>query len=97
MEISLYDELNIFLQEQDPQQSQLECGFVSHIIKKEIQLFQATENLDKLYICLTTIRPASVEAERAFSVMTLFANKLKNRLNDDTLNSMMVLRKFYRK
>ena len=43
MEISLYDKLNIFLQEQDPQQSQLECGFVSHIIKKEIQLFQATK------------------------------------------------------
>ena len=59
LEISLYDELNIFLQEQDPQQSQLECGFVSHIIKKEIQLFQATkkrpENLDKLYRCLPTI------------------------------------------
>ena len=36
-----YDELSIFLQEQDPQQSQLECGFVSHVIKKEIQLFQA--------------------------------------------------------
>ena len=86
MEISLYDELNIFLQEQDPQQSQLECGFVSHTIKKEIQLFQATkkrpENLDKLYRCLTTIRPTSVEAERAFSVMTLFAKKLRNRLND---------------
>ena len=45
MEISLCDELSIFLQEQenkDPQQSQLECGFVSHIIKKEIQLFRAT-------------------------------------------------------
>ena len=39
MEISLYDELSIFLQEQDPQQSQL----VSHIIKKEIQLYQATK------------------------------------------------------
>ena len=82
MEISLYDELSIFLQEHDPQQSQLECGFVSHIIKKEIQLFQAIkkrpENLDKLYRCLTTIRPTSTDAERAFSVMTLFANKLRN-------------------
>ena len=79
MEISLCGELSIFLQEQDPQQSQLECGFVFHIIKKEIQLFQSTkkrpENLDKLYRCLTTIRPTSVEAEKAFSVMTLFANK----------------------
>ena len=66
MEISLYGELSIFLQEQenkDPQQSQLECGFVSHIIKKEIQ-FQATKkrpkNLDKLYRCLTTIRTTSI-------------------------------------
>ena len=101
MEISLCGELSIFLQEQDHQQSHLECGFVSHIIKKEIQLFQATKkrpgNLDKLYRCLTTIRPTSVEAERAFSVMTLFANNLKNRLNDDTLKAMMVLRKFHRK
>lgn len=43
MEVSLYDDLNRFLQEHDPQQSQLECGFVSHIIKKEIQLFEATK------------------------------------------------------
>ena len=101
MKISMFDELNIFLQEQDPQQSQLECGFVSHIIKKEIQLFQPTkkrpENLDKLYRCLTTIRLTSVEEERAFSVMTIFANNLRNRLNDDTLSAMLVLRKFYRK
>ena len=38
-----------------------------------------------------------MEAERAFSVMTLFANKLKIRLNDDTLSAMMVLPKVLQK
>ena len=47
MEISMYDELNIFLQEQDPQQSQLECGFVPHIIKKKLNLTNLQFHLAK--------------------------------------------------
>lgn len=99
--IPLYEEIKMFLKEPDHQQKHCECESVSHIIKKEIQLYQATkkrpENLENLYRALTTIRPTSVEAERAFSVMGLFANKLRNRLNDDTLSAMMVLKNFYKK
>ena len=72
-------------------------------INKEMQLFEATkkrpENLEKIYRSLFTIRPTSVEAEWAFSAMELFATTIRNRLNDDTLNAMIVgqMRQFYKK
>ena len=72
-------------------------------INKAMQLFEATkkrpENLEKIYRSLFTIRPTSVEAERAFSAMGLFPTTIRNRLNDDTLNAMIVglMRQFYKK
>ena len=60
------------------------------IINKVMQLFEATkkipENLEKLYSSLLTIRPTSVEAERTFFAIGLFATKIRNKLNDDTLS-----------
>ena len=71
------------------------------IINKEMQLFKATkkrpENVEKNYRSLLTIRPTSVEAERTFSAMGLFATKIRNRLNDDSLNAMIAMRQFYKK
>ena len=71
------------------------------VINKEMQLFEATkkrrENLEKIYRFLLTIRPTSVEVKRTFSAMGLFATKIRSRLNDDTLNSMIVMRQFYKK
>ena len=55
------------------------------------------ENLEKLYAALKTIKPTSVEAERAFSALGYFANKIRNRLNDDTLDALMFLRQYYKK
>ena len=73
----------------------------AQIINKEMQLFGATkkrpENLENLYRSLLTIRPTSVEAERAFSAMGLFVIKIRNGLNDDNLNAMIVMRQFYKK
>ena len=54
-----------------------------------------TENLEKLYKALLTIKPTSVESERAFSAMGLFCTKLRNRLNDDTLDSLVMMRQYY--
>ena len=51
----------------------------------------------KLYHALLTIRPTSVEPKRAFSAIGLFATKTRNRLNDDTLNAMVVVRQFHKK
>ena len=66
-----------------------------------MQLFETTkkkpENLENLYRSLLTIRPTCVEAERAFSSTALFVIKIRNRLNDDTLNAMIVMRQFYKK
>jgi len=54
----------------------------SQVVKKEMNLFDTTkkrpENLDKLYHALLTIKPTSVEPERAFSAMELFTTKIRN-------------------
>ena len=53
----------------------------AQIINKELQLFEAAknraENLEKLYRSLLTIRPTSVEAERAYSAMGLLPPRLE--------------------
>jgi len=61
----------------------------SQIVIKEISFFEATKkrsnNLEKLFHALLTIKPKSVEPERAFSATGLFVIKLRNRLNDESL------------
>ena len=70
------------------------------IVKKEMSLFEATkkrpENLEKLYHALLTIKPTSVEPERAFSPMGLFVTKLRNRLNDESLDALIFMRQYYK-
>ena len=72
----------------------------SQIVKKEMSLFEATkkrpENLEKLYHALLTIKPRSVEPERAFSAMGLFVTKLRNRLNDESLDALIFMRQYYK-
>ncbi|XP_028164241.1 uncharacterized protein LOC114355542 [Ostrinia furnacalis] len=41
---------------------------------------------------LLAIPPTSVESERAFSTAGIFCNKMRSRLNDDTLDGFMFLR-----
>ena len=71
------------------------------IINKEIQWFEATkqrpENSEKLHRSPLTIRLMSVEAERTVSALGLLATKIRSRLNDDTLNAMIVMRQFFKK
>jgi len=63
-----------------------------------MSLFEATKkrsnNLEKLFHALITIKPKSVEPERAFSAMGLFVTKLRNRMNDE--NSLIVMRQCYK-
>ena len=70
------------------------------IVKKETSLFEATnkrpKNLEKLYHALLTIKPTSEEPERAFSAMRLFVTKLRNRLNDESLDASIFMRQFYK-
>jgi len=65
----------------------------SQIVKKKRSLFEATKkrsnNLEKLFHALITIKPKSVEPERDFSATGLFAAKLRNTLNDESVLIVM--------
>ena len=98
--MTLSEEFQVFLKEPGLKiEEVLSVG--AQISNKEMQLFEATkkraENLENLNRSLLTIRPTSVEAERAFSATGLFATKIRNRLNDNTLNSMIVMLQFFQK
>jgi len=58
-------------------------------VKKEMNLSEATKkrsnNLEKLFYALITIKAKSVEPERAFSATGLFVTKRRNRLNDKSM------------
>ena len=41
--------------------------------------------------------PSSVTSERAFSAAGLFSTKIRSRLGDSTLNSLVFLRDFYKR
>ena len=77
--ITLSEEFQVFLKEPGLKIEEVQ-SVRAQIINKEMQLFEATkkrpENLENLYRSLLTIRPTSVEAERAFSAMGLFATKI---------------------
>ena len=72
------------------------------IIEKEMQLYKINskdrpKHLELLYKALKTIKPTSVEAERAFSAMGFFVTKLRTRMADETLDGLITMRKFYQK
>ena len=73
---------------------------LDQIVKKEMALFEATQtrpsNLDRLFRSLLTIRPTSVEPERAFSAMGWFVTRLRTRLNDKTLDALIFMRHYYK-
>jgi hypothetical protein len=50
----------------------------------------------KLFNALKCIPPTSVESERAFSITGQFATKLRTKLDDDTLSSLVFLKAFYK-
>ena len=63
-------------------------------------LFEATGNKSK-YLnlvdkALCSIPATSVEAERAFSAIGLFITKLRSRLNENSVESLMVLKEFFK-
>jgi len=44
-----------------------------------------------------SIPPTSVEAERAFSAVGLFANEIRPQLSDQSVNGLSFLRSHYKK
>ena len=79
-----------------------QCNNVSsRVVQKEMMLYEITKrrpnNLEKLYAALKTIKPTSVEAERAFSALGYFVSKIRNCFNDDTIDALLFLRHYYSK
>jgi phage gp37-like protein len=71
----------------------------SKILKKELNLFSETQHrpnmLAALYDCMLTVKPTSVESERAFSTATLFVTKIRSRMGDETLSNLAMLRAYF--
>ena len=79
-----------------------QCNNVSsRVVQKKMILYEITKrkpnNLEKLYAALKTIKLRSVETERAFSALGYFVSKIKNCLNDDTIDALLFLRHYYNK
>ena len=68
---------------------------------KEMALFEATgdksKNISSIEEVLNTIPPTSVEAERAFSAAGLFVTKLRSRLSENSVDSLMILKSYFKK
>ena len=66
------------------------------ILKYEITVAEQTGKrgyyLDKVYQMMLTLPATSFEVERTFSSCTYLCNKLRSRLNDDTLDVLCFIR-----
>jgi len=73
---------------------------LTSIINNELILFIKTKQkgiyLQKAYKALMTIKPTSVESERAFSVAGYLCTKVRNRFKPDTLSTLCFLRQTFR-
>jgi len=81
--------IHVILESEDHKTIPAQEEIRSQTVIKEKRLFEVTkkrsDNFEKLYHALITIKPISVEPERAFSPTGLFVTKLRNRLNDESV------------
>lgn len=72
---------------------------VKNIVKKEMNYFEDQKIQGKLlqmvFKALKSIKPTSVESERAFSNAGLICTKLRSRLGDESLNTLSFLRSHF--
>lgn len=65
-------------------------------LSKEIDCMVLTKErsmrLEKLYIALKSVQPTSTSCEQTFSTSGAVKNKVRNRLNSDHLNKLVLLR-----
>lgn len=78
-----------------------ECNDIDSIIKQELCLFEASNKrgkyLQMAYEFLLTIPPTSIDSERAFSVAGGVCTKIRNRLEDNTLEALTCLKCHFNK
>lgn len=74
---------------------------VKSMISKEMTMFEnggeRGKYLERAYKCVLSIPPSSIEAERSFSAAGIICTKLRSRLNDTTLSTILLLRAHFKK
>ena len=99
-QMTLAQELYAFVADDKKEEKQYN-NVHSRVVKKEMMLYEITEtrsnNLEKLYVAIKTIKPTSAEAEHALSALGYFTSKIRNCLNDDIIDALLFLRHYYSK
>ena len=97
--LSMQEELNALLQKSETTVTPANDAF--KWLKSEFTLFkntgQRTENLQKLFNAILTIKPTSTDVERVFSVTSSFCTKIRSRLSDKSLQALVFLKYYYNK
>ena len=74
---------------------------INKTLKHEFSAFEISKKrsatLEKLYLALCSIPATSVESERAFSAVGLFITKLRSRMGDKSIDSLLTLRSHFKK
>lgn len=74
---------------------------LSEIIQTEMKIFENHGEKGKhllfIYNSLLSIKPTSVEAERAFSSAGFICNPFKSGMSDETLDHTCFLRAYFKK
>lgn len=71
------------------------------ILKKEMSVYESEgvrgEHLSMVYKYLMTLKPTSVEAERAFSAAGYICSSVRSRLGDKTIDKICFLRSYFQR
>ena len=83
-------------QELKNEEANLTGSDLTKIVNNEIIILERenrrSKYLNLVYNNLLTIKPTSVESERAFSVAGIICTKIRSNLSDDTLDTICMLR-----
>jgi hypothetical protein len=99
--LSYTEELQKMLEKASSQEEKpVDKQFAS--LKEELSWFEKNPSpmtrpptLQKLLFALGTIQVGSVEPERIFSICGSFVTKVRSRLEDDTIDALVYLKKYY--
>ena len=95
---TLYEKLKKVVKESTEEQHQTH---VSSSLVPDFKMFEATrkrtEKLDALFQALMTVKPTSVESERAFSLGGSFCTKVRSRMSSGTLSALVSLKMYFKR
>lgn len=107
LNLSMKERLQLVLEEKSKQAFELENEItqkptdIAQIIQREILFFEEEgikgKYLMMVFESLKSIRPTSVNSERAFSTAGMFCTKIRSRLGDKTLDTLCFLNAYFTK